>query len=217
MYLVFAQCDQKPVAFIVDRQTDGLSVEPIKDILGIRGAMVAGLYFDQVRISKSRQIGPMGMGIKFVALSALDHGRFSVSWGSTGIIQACLDACLSYTQQRQQGEKKIKEYQLIRRKLTDMLVAHASSRALCYRSACVRDHCNPNAIMETSMAKYHAASKAMQVAQDAVHIHDANGCSAEYPVNRYLRDAAVMGIIEGSHEIQQVVLANYAFQRPYLE
>jgi glutaryl-CoA dehydrogenase (non-decarboxylating) len=217
LFLVFAHCDHKPAAFVVDRRSDGLSVEPIKDAFGTRGSMLAELRFDNVTVPKSHQLGRMGMGISFVANGALDYGRFSVAWGSTGIIQACLDACLSYTQQRQQGDQKLKDYQLIRRKLTNMLVAHTAARALCYRSACLREHGDPRAVMETSMAKYYASDAAIGAANDAVHIHGANGCSADYPVCRYLRDATVMGIIEGTNEIHQISLADYAFQRPYLD
>jgi len=215
MFLVFAQCDHKPVALVVERNTPGLSVEPLRDIFGTSGSMIASVKFNNCRVPGRNLIGPMGMGIKFVAHSTLDHGRFSVACGSTGITQACLDACLDYSQRRKQGEGKLKDYQLIRRKLTDMLTQLSTSRMLCYKAAYLRDEGDPNAIMETSLAKYHASSVAMLAARDAVHIHGANGCSAQYPVNRYLRDATVMGIIEGSHEIQQMVLADYAFQRPY--
>jgi glutaryl-CoA dehydrogenase (non-decarboxylating) len=216
-FLVFAHCDQRPIALVVDRHSDGLSVTPVRDLLGTRGSMLAELRFDDVAVPSSRRLGPIGTGVSFVANAALDHGRFSVAWGSTGIIQACLDACVSYTQQRRQGGQPLKDYQLVRRHLTDMLVAHTAARALCYRSACLRQDGDPRAVMETSMAKYYAASAAIQAATDAVHLHGANGCSTEYPVGRYLRDATVMGIVEGTHEIHQVSLANYAFQRPYLD
>jgi alkylation response protein AidB-like acyl-CoA dehydrogenase len=217
VFLVFAHCDHKAIALVVDRSSDGLLVEPVKDVFGTRGSMLAKVHFDNVRVPKSQQLGPMGMGIRFVANTALDHGRFSVAWGSTGIIQACLDACISYTQQRWQGEQKLKDYQLIRRQLTNMLVAHTAARALCYRSACLREQGDPRAVMETSMAKYYASDAAIRVATDAVHMHGANGCTTDYPVSRYLRDATVMGIIEGTHEIHQVTLADYAFQRPYVD
>lgn len=217
LFLVFAHCDHKPTAFVVERSSDGLSVEPMKDVIGTRGAMLAELHFEDVSVPKSHQVGSLGMGISFVANTALDYGRFSVAWGSTGIIQACLDACISYTQQRQQGTQKLKDYQLIRRKLTDMLVAHTAARALCYRSACLRERGDPRAVMETSMAKYYASDAAIRAATDAVHIHGANGCSSAYPVSRYLRDATVMGIVEGTDEIHQITLGNYVFQRPYRE
>ena len=217
LFLVFANCSHKSVALVVDRRSDGLSVTPIRDMFGSRGSLLAEVHFEDVEVPKCNQLGATGMGISFVCNSALDHGRFSVAWGSTGIIQACLDACLSYTAQRRQGEQKLREYQLIRRQLTEMLVAHTAARALCYRCACLREQGDPRAVMETSLAKYYASQAAIQAANDAIHMHGANGCSSDYPVGRYLRDATVMGIIEGTHEIHQVSLANYAFQRPYLD
>jgi alkylation response protein AidB-like acyl-CoA dehydrogenase len=217
LFLVFAQCDHKPTAFVVDRRSEGLSVRPITDIFGTRGSMLGELHFDNVTVPKSHQLGATGMGINFVANAALDHGRFSVAWGSTGIIQACLDACISYANVRAQGAQKLRDYQLIQRHLTNMLVAHTAARSLCYRSACLREQGDPRAVMETSMAKYFASDAAVRVANNAVHMHGANGCSSEYPVGRYLRDATVMGIIEGTHEIHQVCLAGYALQRPYLD
>jgi alkylation response protein AidB-like acyl-CoA dehydrogenase len=217
VFLVFARCNRNFLALLVDRHSDGLHIEPLKDALGTRGSMLARLRFDQVRVAKENQLGPSGAGLSFVANVALDQGRFSVAWGSSGIIHACLDASVSYAGLRHQGERALKDYQLIRRKLTNMLVAATAARALCLRSACLREQGDPRAVMETSMAKYHAARAALQAATEAVQIHGANGCSAEYPVSRYLRDATVMGIIEGTEEIHQLSLANYALQRPYLE
>lgn len=216
-FLVFAHHDGKPIALVVDRDSEGLEITPLTDLFGTRGAMLAQLRFERVRVPRERRLGPPGSGISLVANAAIDHGRFSVAWGSTGIIQACLDACLSYAWERRQGADRLSDFQLIRRQLTDMLVAHTASRALCYRSACLREQRDPRAVMETSLAKYHAAAAAIRVATDAVQMHGANGCSADYPVSRYLRDATVMGITEGTREIHQVSLANYAFQRSYLD
>jgi glutaryl-CoA dehydrogenase (non-decarboxylating) len=216
LFLVFAQCAGKPTAFLVDRLSDGLTVLPVKDVFGTRGSMLAELRFDNVPVSRSQQLGHLGTGVSFVANTALDHGRFSVAWGSTGIIQACLDACISYTEERRQGGHKLREYQLVRRKLADMLVAYTAARALCYQSARLREQGDPRAVMETCTAKYFASDAAYRAATDAVHLHGANGCSPQYPVNRYLRDATVMGVIEGTEEIHQMTLANYAFQRSYL-
>ncbi|MFI6710675.1 acyl-CoA dehydrogenase family protein [Nonomuraea sp. NPDC050478] len=216
LFLVFAHCEREPVALVVDRHSDGLTVTPVTDIFGTRGSMPAEVRLDDVRVPRSHQVGPTGAGLGFVANLALDHGRFSVAWGSTGIIQGCLDACVSYTGQRTQGDRTLKDHQLVRRHLTDMLVAHTAAQAVCYRSACLRETGDPRAVMETALAKYHAAEAAIRVANDAVHLHGANGCTTDYPVARYLRDATVMGIVEGTHEIHQVTLADYAFQRPYL-
>jgi glutaryl-CoA dehydrogenase (non-decarboxylating) len=217
LFLVFAQCDGEPLALLVERECDRLEVRPIRAMLGTRGAQLAELDLDGVCVPGDHQIGPLGAGISFVASFSLDHGRFSVAWGSTGIIQACLHACLSYTEERHQGGSPLRDHQLVRRQLADMLVAHTASRALCYRSAHLRERGDPRAAMETRLAKYHASAAAERVAADAVHLHGANGCSEDYPVQRYLRDATVMGIIEGTHEIHQLSLAGYAFQRPYLK
>jgi glutaryl-CoA dehydrogenase (non-decarboxylating) len=217
LFLVFAHCGGRSIALVVDRHSAGLAVNPVRDLLGTRGAMLAELRFDDVAVPASHRLGPVGAGTSFVANTALDHGRFSVAWGSTGIIRACLDACVSYTRQRRQGGHALKDHQLVRRHLTDMLVAHTAARALCHRSACLREDGDPRAVMETAMAKYYAAGAARRAATDAVHLHGANGCGPEYPVGRYLRDATVMGIVEGTDEIHQVSLANYAFQRPYLD
>jgi glutaryl-CoA dehydrogenase (non-decarboxylating) len=217
LFLVFAQCDGKPIALVVHRDLEGLKVEAITGVFGTRGSMLAQLRLEGVRVGKDCQVGAIGTGINFVANAALDHGRFSVAWGSTGIIQACLDACLSYSAQRRQGDEKISNYQLIRRQLADMLVAHTAARTLCFRSASLREQKDPRAVMETALAKYYASEAAIRVATDAVHLHGANGCSSDYPVSRYLRDATVMGIVEGTHEMHQLALAGYAFQRPYLD
>lgn len=217
LILVFAKCENETISFVVDRESEGLTVEPIHDILGTRGSMLAKLKFVNVHVDGDRQLGKTGMGLKLVANTALDHGRFSVAWGSTGIIQACINACLSYAENRRQGDNLLKDFQLVRRKLADMLVAHTASRSLCYRSACLRQQRDPRAGMETCLAKYHASAAAVRVATDAVHMHGANGCSAEYPVSRFLRDAMVAGITEGTNEIHQLLLSNYAFQRPHLE
>ncbi|NOT39092.1 MAG: acyl-CoA dehydrogenase [Alphaproteobacteria bacterium] len=217
LFVVFAKLEGAPIALVVDRDSEGLRIEPVTDIFGVRGSMLAQLHFDEVRVRKERQLGRVGMGIRFVANVALDHGRFSVAWGSTGIIQACLDACVAYSEQRRQAGRRLKDFQLIRRQLANMLVDHTASRALCYRSACLRQRRAPQATMETSLAKYHASMAAIRAATNAVHMHGANGCSGEYPVDRYLRDATVSGIVEGTHEIHQLALASYALRRPYLD
>jgi alkylation response protein AidB-like acyl-CoA dehydrogenase len=217
VFLVFALCNGQAIALLVERGSDGLAVEALKDIEGTRGSMLAMVHFRQVVVPKANQVGATGAGLSLVSNIALDHGRFSVAWGSTGIIHACLDACVAYVDKREQGGQKLKEHQLVRRHVTDMLVSATASRALCYRSGHLRERGDPRAVMETCLAKYHASSAAVRAATTAVHLHGANGCSGEYPVSRYLRDSMVMSIIEGSDEIHQVTLANYALQRPYLD
>lgn len=217
VFLVFARDGDKPIALMIERDTPGLVIEPAQDVLGVRGAMLAQLTFNEVEVPISHRIGPIGAGVTFVANAALDQGRYSIAWGASGVVQACLDACLSYASQRKQAGQALSEFQLVRRQLTDMLLAHTTARALCCRSAFFRMQGDPRAVMETTLAKYHASEAAVRVANDAVRLHGANGYSVAYPVERYLRDATVLEIIEGTREIHQVGLASYALQSPHAD
>lgn len=213
LFLVIARCGDRPTAFIVERSMAGVSLEPITDVLGTRGSMLARMRLDRVRVPLSNRLGATGAGISFVANSVLDHGRFSVAWGATAIIRGCLEACAAYASRRQQGGRPLIEYQLVRRQLTDMLVGETTARALCYRSAHFRQMRDPNAAAETALAKYHASDAALKAATAAVKLHGGNGCSADFPVARYLRDATVMSIIEGTQEMHQISLASYALRK----
>ena len=217
LFLVIAREGDRPTAFVVERDIAGLSLEPITDALGTRGSMLARMRLDRVRVPMSNKIGATGAGVSFVANAVLDHGRFSVAWGATAIARACLEACTVYASERRQGGNALIEYQLIRRELTDMLVHETTARALCYRSAHFRQMRDPHAASETALAKYHAADAALKAATAAVKLLGGNGCSADFPVARYLRDATVLGIIEGTQEMHQIALASYALRKTHAE
>jgi alkylation response protein AidB-like acyl-CoA dehydrogenase len=142
-------------------------------------------------------------------LTALDHGRYSVAWGAVGIVQACLDACLAYTSERQQFGKALAGHQLVQRKLTRMIADARAARLLCLQAGYQRSIGGLDAATETLVAKYFASRAATRAANDAVQLHGANGLSQDYPVERYLRDARVTEIIEGSTQIQEVAIASY--------
>jgi len=139
-------------------------------------------------------------------------GRYSVAWGSVGIAQACLDACLSYASERRQFGSLLKEHQLVQEMIAEMTTNLKAARLLCYQAGYLKQSGDPREIMETYVAKYFASRVAMRAAVDAVQIHGANGCSGAYPVQRHLRDAKVMEVIEGSNQIQQIMISKYAFQ-----
>jgi hypothetical protein len=124
-----------------------------------------------------------------------------------GIIQACLDASLAYAGVREQGGARIGDHQLVQRMITDMATGLRAARLLCRHAAELRDAGDPSAASEIFVAKYFASTAATRAALDAVQIHGANGCTEEFPVERYLRDTRVMEIIEGSTQIQQVTIA----------
>ncbi|MGV2831534.1 acyl-CoA dehydrogenase family protein [Myxosarcina sp. GI1(2024)] len=212
VFLVFAKFEGKPTAFLVEKNNPGLSVKPMSGILGIRASMTAELHFDNCRISLENLIGKLGFGFSYIASSALDYGRYSVAWGCVGIAQACLEACIKYTNERKQFGVYLKEHQLIRQKITQMIANVKAARLLCYQAGYLKDINNPNSITETSIAKYFASTVATKIANDAVQIHGGNGCSSEYPVERYLRDSKIMEIIEGSTQIQEITIAESGYQ-----
>nr|QEO74349.1 acyl-CoA dehydrogenase [uncultured bacterium] len=212
VFLVFAQVEARPAAFLVERNSPGLEVEPISGMLGVRASMLAELRLKECRVPAENLVGRVGFGISHVASAALDYGRYSVAWGCVGLAQHCLEATLRYTGEREQFGVHLREHQLVQRLITRMLVGVKAARLLCYEAGRLKDAKNPRSIVETAAAKYFASTTAMQVASDAVQLHGANGCSGDYPVQRHLRDAKVMEIIEGSTQMQELMIAQNGFQ-----
>lgn len=212
IFLVFAKCQGKPTAFLVEKNSPGFSVKPMSGILGVRASMSAELQFNNCQIPQENLVGKLGFGFSYIAASALDYGRYSVASGCVGIAQACLEACLKYTNERKQFGVYLKEHQLIRQKITQMITQIKAARLLCYQAGYLKDINDPNSITETSIAKYFASTVATKIANDAVQLHGGNGCSSEYPVERYLRDSKIMEIIEGSTQIQEITIAESGYQ-----
>ncbi|MFA7238803.1 MAG: acyl-CoA dehydrogenase family protein [Sulfuricellaceae bacterium] len=212
LFLILAQVDGKPAAFLVERGRDGFSTEPINGMLGFRSAMLAGIHMQECRIPAANLVGRVGFGFSHVAGTALDHGRYCVAWGCLGLAQAGLDASLAYTGKRKQFGAFLKTHELIQELIADMITQIRAARMLCYQAAYLKQQGDPSLIMETSIAKYFTSRVAVKVSSDAVQIHGANGCSDSYPVQRYLRDAKIMEIIEGSNQMQQIIIAKYGYQ-----
>jgi glutaryl-CoA dehydrogenase (non-decarboxylating) len=212
VFLVLAKSAGAPTTFLVERETRGLSIEPISGMLGTRGSMLALLSFADCWISRDNLLGQPGFGANPVALAALGLGRYSVACGSLGIAQACLDASYEYTSTTRRFGVALKSHQLIQQMITGMITDIAASRLLCQWAGELKDQKDPREIMQTFVAKYHASTAAMRAAESAVQIHGANGCSQEYPVERLMRDAKVMEIIEGSTQIQQITIAELGSQ-----
>lgn len=212
LFLVFAQCEGKPSAFLVEKEQPGLQVTPIQGMLGTRASMLAELSLENCCIPKENLVGKIGFGISLVAGTALDYGRYSVAWGCVGIGQACQEASLKYTSERKQFGSYLKDQQLIQRLITGMIVDVKAARLLCYEAGSLKDNRDPRSVMQTVIAKYFAARMATRVAADAVQIHGANGCSGAFPVQRYLRDATIMEIIEGTTQLQEITIAKNAYE-----
>ncbi len=211
LFLVFAQCEGKSVAFLVERDRSGLSIGPISGLLGFRASMLAELHFEGCRVPEENMLGKIGSGLSHVASYGLTHGRYSTSWGCVGLAQGCLEATLRYVNVRQQFGAYLKQHELIQGMIADMVTNIKAARLLCWHVGYLQDTADVRALAEVAIAKYFASTMALKVATDAVQIHGANGCGSEYPVQRYWRDAKVAEIVEGASQIQQVMIAKNAF------
>lgn len=212
LFLVLAALDGRPAAFLVERDRPGVSVRPISGLLGTRASMLAVVNFDNCEVPATNLVGRAGFGLVSTILTALGLGRYSVGWGCVGIAQACVEASIDYAGRRAQYGALIREHQLIREMVSNMMTEASAARLLCCQAGYLKDAGDPREVAATFMAKYFASRAAMKAALDAVQIHGANGCGSEFPVQRYLRDAKVMEIIEGSNQIQQVTIADFGYQ-----
>lgn len=213
LFLVFARGPQGIITLLVPRRAPGVSIAPIEDMLGTRASMIAEVSFSDVALDGDALLGPTGFTSGMVLTGTLDLGRYSVAAGSVGIIQACLDACADYAAKRTVRGTALRDLPLIQAKLSDMVTSVRAARLLCAEAGRLKDLGDPATIMATWVAKYFASCAAARHAAEAVQIHGANGCSPDYPVARYYRDAKVMEIIEGSTEIQRITIAAEADRR----
>lgn len=212
VFILIAQCQGQATAFLMPRDTEGLLVEPVQNMLGFRSAMLGEITLDECRIPAENMLGRVGFGFTHVAGMALDQGRYCIAWGSLGMMQCCVESSISYAKERKQFGVSLSDHQLIQHMLADMLTQSKAARLMCYQAAILREAANPRQIMETSIAKYFVTQALSKAAADAVQIHGANGCSSNYPVQRHWRDAKIMEIIEGSNQIQQMVISAHACQ-----
>lgn len=216
LFLVVGAGEDGPTALLVERGAPGVSTELITDLVGIRASMTANVRFDGSRVPETALLGRSGLGVSHVTGAALDLGRYTVAWGCVGILDACLDTSVAYAREREQFGRPIRDHQLVRRLISDMYTDGRAARLLCAEAGRLRDEGSPSAMAAASTAKYFASTAAMRASTSAVQLHGANGCGPEYPVQRYLGDAKVMEIIEGSSQLHQTGLADYAFQEAVL-
>lgn len=210
LFLVLGRTDDGPTAVLVPRESPGVSVMPIGGMLGFRAARPCEIRFNGVLVPKRWTIGPVGQGFAYVAASALDVGRFCIACGSTGLIGACVRASVDYARDRRQFGQPLAAHQLVQAQIADMTTTYRAARALWRAAARSRQEAAPGSIMETTTAKYFASTGAARAANDAVQVHGANGCGPGFPVQRYFRDARITELIEGSNQLQQVMIAQDA-------
>ncbi|WP_433124574.1 acyl-CoA dehydrogenase family protein [Micromonospora sp. CA-240977] len=191
-------------AFLVPTDSPGLVRREIHGKLGLRGQATGELRLDEVRVPDAARLGAEGGGFR-LALATLAKGRMSVAAGCVGIAQGCLDAAVGYAGQRTQFGKPIAGHQLVQQLLTAIAVDTAAARLLVWQVADLIDRDQPFAT-EASMAKLFASEAAVRAANNAVQVFGGYGYIDEYPVGKYLRDARVATLYEGTSQIQQLLI-----------
>jgi len=191
--------------FLVPKGTKGFYPSTAYDKMGMRASETAEIELRDVFVTDDAMLGSRGQGFRGF-LEVLDGGRISIGALGVGIAQAALDAALLYAQTREQFGQKIGQFQAIQFKLADVAMEVEMARLLVYKAAWLKDQHLPFGQV-AAMAKLFASEAAMRAATQAVQIHGGNGYTREYPVERYLRDAKLLEIGEGTSEIQRVVIA----------
>jgi alkylation response protein AidB-like acyl-CoA dehydrogenase len=202
--LVFARTGEAVTCFLVPTDSPGFEAHPIKGKLGLRAQDTGELTLNGVRVPAANILGEEGDGLR-VALSALDNGRISLAAGCVGIGQGCLEACIAYAKDRQQFGRPIASFQLVQELLAEIAVDTEAARLLTWRAALAAD-AGVRHTLESSIAKYYASEAAVRAANAAVQIHGGYGYIDEYPVGKYLRDARVTTLYEGTSQIQKLII-----------
>jgi len=192
-------------SFIIPTDTPGYTVSAPYEKLGLKASDTAEIVLENVRLPEHFLLGKRGEGFKQF-MEVLDGGRISIGAMSVGIAQACLDAALAYAKERKQFGRPISKFQAIQFKLADMATTIELARLAVYQAAWLKDQGLPYT-RQSAMAKLFASETAVKAALEAIQIFGGYGYTREYPVERYLRDAKLMEIGEGTSEIQRLVIA----------
>jgi len=211
--LVFAQTDPEKkhrglACFLVPTASDGYSSQEIHGKLGLRASDTAEISLDEIEVPDEAMLGEVGDGFK-VAMSALDSGRYSVAAGCVGICDGCVDASVEYATERKQFDVPIASFQLVQELIAEMVVKRDAARMLVWRAGELKDRGEPSTV-ETSIAKLYATESAVECANAAIQVHGGAGYVDDYPVERYLRDARVTTLYEGTSQIQKLIIGRDA-------
>jgi butyryl-CoA dehydrogenase len=211
--LIFAQTDPELkhkglAAFLVPTDTPGFTTAEIHGKLGLRSSDTAELSLDAVEVGDDALLGQVGDGFK-VAMTALEAGRYSVASGCVGIMEGCVEASVNFAKERKQFGVPLARFQLVQQMITEMILKRDAARMLVFRAGTLKDEGKPNT-METSVAKLFATESAVECANLAIQVHGGSGYVDDYPVERYLRDARVTTLYEGTSQIQTLIIGRLA-------
>jgi alkylation response protein AidB-like acyl-CoA dehydrogenase len=191
-------------AFLVPTDAHGFEAREIKGKLGLRGQATAELFLEDVRLPESGRLGEEGQGFK-IAMSSLDKGRVSVAAGCVGLVQACLESSVSYAKERTQFGREIAGFQLVQEMIADISLDADAARLLVWRAADLIDR-GEDFRLAASKAKLYASEAAVRAANHCIQVYGGVGYVDEYPAAKYLRDARVMTLYEGTSQVQKLLI-----------
>ncbi len=195
--------------FTVDRNTPGISIGKEEDKMGIRASATSEIIFDDCFVPASARVGREGMGFR-IAMQTLETSRPVVGAISVGIAQAALENAIHYAHQRKQFGQKIASFEMVQEMIANMVTKTEAARALVHKACWMHMHGDKQASMFSAMSKCFASDVAMEVTTTAVQVMGGNGYSRENPNEKYMRDAKIMQIYEGTNQVQRLVIANGA-------
>ena len=209
-YVVFATVDPTQrhkgiMAFVVDRDAEGVSVGKKEDKLGQRASDTATIHFEDVVVPKENVLAEAGHGFK-LAMQTFDRTRPDIGAGACGLMRRALDESLAFAQERKTFGVPISEHQMVQAMLAEMAIKYEATRLLVHKAAWMIDQGSRNSLV-ASYSKAFGADSAMQVATDAVQVFGGAGYMKEYPVEKLMRDAKILQIYEGTSQIQRIVIA----------
>lgn len=195
--------------FSVDAHSKGISIGKEEDKMGIRASSTAEIIFDDCFIPSERRIGREGLGFR-IAMETLEASRPVVGAISVGIAQAALENAIHYAHQRKQFGVKIASFEMVQEMIADMVMKTEAARSLVHKACWLKMKEDKQAALFSAMAKCFASDVAMEVTTTAVQVMGGNGYSRENPNEKYMRDAKIMQIYEGTNQVQRLVIANHS-------
>jgi len=212
--LVYAYTDKEKkykgmTCFIVDiKHTEGITTRAIETKLGLHCSPTGEIVFDGARIPKDAVLGEVGDGFK-ICMWMLNNTRLSCAAGALGAGGGCVELAIKYANERTQFGQPISKFQMIQAQIAEMVVEHEAAKLLVYQAAYLKDQGKPNQL-QTSIAKYYAAETAVRAANEAMKIYGSYGFSSEYPIERFYRDVKSFQVVEGTSNVQKLIISGIA-------
>lgn len=206
VFLVFGRLNDKPLACLVPRESEGFEIAPIKDLMGFRAAGLARLRFRDVVIPAANVVGKPGFAISHVAPVGLQYGRISTAWSALGLLRGCFEESTDYAVSRKASGQRLSDLGMIQSLIARMGTDLEAAALLCWAACQAEDKHLPETFTKTFIAKYFTSRAAVRAAGDAVQIRGAAGCHESSPVARYYRGSKIMEIIEGTTQVHEMVL-----------